>query len=152
MNATRKSFAAVVLAALGFALAGCSSYSEIARWRSTTPINDGEVPLASFVTQNFSYRLLWCIPLCTGLPWTEGLEDIKDDFDVRFFADEATIDNNLVSLNHALDLVGSRRISQLKTTEDDSGEWSLFLVNRHEVRTSCLILAPEAPKNSQDGK
>ena len=147
MNTTRKLFAAVVLAAIGFAFAGCSSYSEIARWRSTNTINDGEVPLASFVTQNFSYRLLWCIPLSTGLPWTEGLEDIKDDFDIKLFADEATIDNNLVSLNHALDLVGSRRISQLRTTEDDSSAWSLFLVNRHEVRTSCLILDPEAPKD-----
>ena len=34
-------------------------------------------------------------------------------------------------------------ISQLKTVEDDSKAWSLFLINRHEVRTQCLIL-PEA--------
>ena len=146
MNTISKTFAAAALAAFALAFTGCSSYSEIARWRSTTPINDGEVPIASFVTQNFSYKLLWCVPLSTGLPWTEGTEDIKDDFNVKFFADEATIDNNLVSLNHAMDLVGSRRISQLKVTEDDSKAWSLFLINRHEVRTSCLILDPEPPK------
>lgn len=146
MNTIRNSFVAIALSAFAFALAGCSSYSEIARWRSTTPINDGEVPLASFVTQNYSYQLLWCVPLSTGLPWTEGTEDVMDDFNVRFFADEATIDNNLVSLNHAMDLVGSRRITQLKVTEDDSSAWSLFFINRHEVRTSCLILDPEPPK------
>ena len=141
MNTISKTFAAAALAAFALAFTGCSSYSEIARWRSTTPINDGEVPIASFVTQNFSYKLLWCVPLSTGLPWTEGTEDIKDEFNVKFFADEATIDNNLLSLRHALDRVGgSRRVTQLHTKVDNDYFWSLFIVNRHEVRTQCLIL------------
>jgi hypothetical protein len=139
MNIT-KTFAVLSVAAVAFA--GCSSYSEIAKWNSNATINDGEVPVASFVTQNFSYQLLWCIPLCSGVPWTEGAGDdwIVDEYNVSLFADEATIDGNRASLNHALDLVGSHRISQLKTVEDDSKAWSLFLINRHEVRTQCLIL------------
>jgi hypothetical protein len=48
-------------------------------------------------------------------------------------------------MNHALGLIGSRRITQLETSEDDSKAWSLFLVNRHEVRTKCIILKPKAP-------
>jgi hypothetical protein len=139
-----KKCALLSLAAL--ALAGCSSYSEVARWKSNVPVNDGEVPVAMFVTQNFSYQLLGFIPLCTGRPWTEGSEDVVDDFNIRLFADEATLDNNLVSLNHALGVVGSRRIAQLESNEDDSAMWSLLLINRHEVRTRCLILKPEAPK------
>ena len=139
-----KKCALLSLAAL--ALAGCSSYSEIARWKSDVPVNDGEVPVATFVTQNFSYQLLGFIPLCTGRPWTEGSEDVVDDFNIRLFADEATLDNNLVSLNHALGVVGSRRIAQLESNEDDNAMWSLLLINRHEVRTRCLILKPEAPK------
>ena len=135
-----------MLSLTAIALAGCSSYTEIARWKSDVPVNDGEVPLATFVTQNFSYQLLGFIPLCTGRPWTEGSEEIVDDFNIRLFADEATLDNNLVSLNHALGVVGSRRIAQLESNEDDSAMWSLLLVNRHEVRTRCLILKPEAPK------
>ena len=128
-------------AAAALALAGCSSYSEIARWNSDALTNDGEKPAASFLTQNFSYQLFGVIPLCTGLPWTEGDEDIKDEFNVRFFADEATIDNNLLSLRHALDRVGgSRRVTQLHTKVDNDYFWSLFIVNRHEVRTQCLIL------------
>ena len=138
-----KNTLAITILALAFA--GCSSYSEIARWDSSTPINGGEVPVATFLTQNFSYQLLWVIPLCTGLPWTDGTDEIVDDFNVELFADKATIDNNLKSLNHALDLTGSRRITQLETFEDDSKAWSLFLVNRHEVRTKCIILKPEAP-------
>ena len=139
-----KKCALLSLAAL--ALAGCSSYSEIARWKSNVPVNDGEVPVATFVTQNFSYQLLGFIPLCTGRPWTEGSEDVVDDFNIRLFADEATLDNNLVSLNHALGVVGSRRLAQLESNEDDNAMWSLLLINRHEVRTRCLILKPEAPK------
>jgi len=52
----------------------------------------------------------------------------------------ATVENNLKSLNHALDVVGSHRIANLQTKVYDDSEWSLFLVNRHEVRTQCLIL------------
>ena len=100
-----------MLSLTAIALAGCSSYTEIARWKSDVPVNDGEVPVATFLTQNFSYQLLGFIPLCTGRPWTEGSEEVVDDFNVRFFADEATLDNNLVSLNHALSVVGSRRIA-----------------------------------------
>ena len=128
-------------AVAALALAGCSSYSEIARWNSDALTNDGEKPAASFITQNFSYQLFGVIPLCTGLPWTEGDEDIMDEYNVRIFADEATIDNNLVSLRHALDRVGgSRRVAQLHTKVDNDFFWSLFIVNRHEVRTQCLIL------------
>ena len=130
-----------IYAAVALALAGCSSYSEIARWDSDTLTNDGEKPAATFITQNFSYQLFGVIPLCTGLPWTEGDEDVMDEFNVRFFADEATIDNNLLSLRHALDRVGgSRRVTQLHTKVDNDYFWSLFIVNRHEVRTQCLIL------------
>ena len=101
-----KSLAALPLAAFAFAFAGCSSYSEIARWKSDTTVNDGEVPVATFLTQNFSYQLLGFIPLCTGRPWTKGNEEVVDDFNVKLFADEATLENNLVSLRHALDVVG----------------------------------------------
>ena len=131
-------------AAAALALSGCSisSYSEIARWKSPAKTEDGETPIASFLTQNFSYQFLGFIPICTGRPWTEGDEDIMDDFNIRMFADEATIDNNLVSLNHALDRIGSRPITNLTTSIDDDSSWSLLLVNRHEVRTQCLVLKP----------
>ena len=130
----------ICLALAALAFAGCSSYSEIARWDSTVDSDDGVRPVASFITQNFSYQLLFCIPLCTGLPWTEGDEDVMDDFNVKLFKDEATVDNNRVSLKHALDLVGSHKVMQLHTSIDDDCVWSLFLINRHEVRTQCLII------------
>lgn len=122
------------------AAAGCSSYSEIARWDSTVTADNGERPVASFITQNFDYKLLYCVPLCTGRPWTEGEGPVKDDYDVSFFESGATVENNLKSLDHALDLVGSHRVANLRTKVDDSSFWSFFIINRHEVRTQCLIL------------
>ena len=127
---------------MALALAGCSSYSEIAPWQSMVAKNDGEVPAAAFVTQNFSYQLLGLIPLTTGVPWTEGESLIKNNFEIKLFCDKADINGNLMSLQHALDIVGSHRITQLRTTEDDDWAWSLFILRRHEVRTQCLILQP----------
>lgn len=144
-----KNYLAIAISAL--ALAGCSSYSEIARWDSGATINGGEVPEATFLTQNFSYKLLWLLPICTGIPWTEGTDEIEDRYNVGLFRDEATIDGNFKSLNHALDLVGSRRIAQLETVEDDSKAWSLFIINRHEIRTRCVILKPDASAVSPRG-
>lgn len=123
-----------------FLLAGCSSYSEIAYWKSPVKIDDGEIPLASFVTNNVSYQFLGIIPICTGRPWTSGDVDRMDKFNVRPFADEATLDNNLVSLRYALDRVGSHRITKLYATEDTSWAWSFFLVRRRNVQTKCIIL------------
>ena len=132
-----------IFAAALLALAGCSSYSEVARWNSDVVVNDGEKPVASFITQNFQYELLHFIPLSTGLPWTEGEGPVMDDFNIRLFANEATVENNIKSLKHALDVVGSHRISHLRTAVKDDSNWSLFLVNRREVRTQCLILPPK---------
>ena len=123
--------------------AGCSSYSEIAYWKSDTRVNNGEKPLASFLTQNFSYQLFHFIPLCTGLPWTDGDDNEMDDYNVEWFADKATVDNNIKSLRYALKKVGSNRVEDIVSSHDDSSMWSLFLVNRREVRTSCLIMPPE---------
>ena len=135
----------IVLAAL--ALAGCSSYSEIARWNTAVKVNDGETPMATFLTKSFSYQLLWCIPICTGVPWSkeQGGGDCMDEYRVRLFTNLATVDGNLESLNYALDRVGSRRIAHVITSQDDSSAWRLFLLHRHEVRTSGLILPPNPP-------
>ncbi len=130
---------ALIFAMAALLLVGCSSYSEIARWNSPVTINNGEVPLATFATQNISYKLFGMIPISTGRPWTSGDGDIKYDFDVHMFADEATLENNFVSLRHALDLMGSHRITQLQVSEKD--DWSLIIMQCHIVTTKCVILS-----------
>ena len=118
----------------------CNHFDNLREMVSDPERDDEEVPVASFVTQNFSYQLLGFIPLASGVPWTEGDEDVCDKFSVSLFSDKATIDNNLVSLRHALDRVGSHRVTQLRSYEKDDCDWSLYLINRHEARTSCIIL------------
>ena len=135
---------AFVFAMVALLLVGCSSYSEIARWNSPVAINNGEVPLATFATQNISYHLFGMIPISTGRPWTSGDGDIKYDFDVRLFADEVTIENNFVSLKHALDIVGSNRITQLQVSELE--DWSFIIVSCHVVNTKCVILDDKKKK------
>ena len=128
---------------MALALAGCSSYSEIARWDSSVTTNGGEVPIASFITQNFSYQLLGLWTICSGVPWTsnEDDDDVMDDYNVSWFSgDKATLDGNLISLQFAMDRLGSHRIAQLYATEEEEWLWSMFIVRRHEVRTKCLIL------------
>ena len=129
---------AFIFAMATLLLVGCSSYSEIARWNSPVTINNGEVPLATFATQNVSYKLFGMIPISSGRPWTSGDGDVKYDFDVHLFADEATLENNFVSLRHALDLMGSHRITQLQVSEID--DWSLIIMQCHVVNTKCIIL------------
>lgn len=131
---------AMIATAFAAFLAGCSSYSEIARWKSSVKTNDGEIPIGTFLTQNFSYQLFGFIPLCTGVPWTSGDCDRMDEFNVRLFKDKATLDGNLTSLKYALRRVGSDRIANLESSEEDSSMWSLLLINRHEVHTKCIIL------------
>ena len=131
---------ALIIATTALLLVGCCSYSEIAPWNSPDTINDGEVPKASFVTANVSYQLFGALPICTGRPWTSGNGNRMDDFRIRFFADEASLDTNLLSLQHALNNVGSHRITQLSAIEDDDWVWSLFVIRRHKVLTKCIIL------------
>ena len=131
---------ALIIATTALLLAGCCSYSEIALWNSPDTIDDGEVPVASFVTGNISYQLFGVLPICTGRPWTTGDGYIKDEFSIRLFADEASIDTNLDTLHHALDNVGSHRITQLSSVEDEDWIWSLFVIRRYKVLTKCIIL------------
>ena len=135
---------AFVFIMVALLLVGCSSYSEIARWNSPVTINNGEVPIATFATQNVSYKLFGVFPISTGRPWTTGEGDIKYDFDVRMFADEATLENNFVSLKHALDLVGSHRITQLQVSELE--DWSFLIFSCHVVNTKCIILDDKKKK------
>ena len=131
---------ALIIATTALLFVGCCSCHEIARWKSPDTINDGEVPVASFVTGNVSYQLFGVLPICTGRPWTSGDGDCMNNFRVRLFADEASLDTNLDTLHHALDLVGSHRITQLSSIVDDDWVWSLFIIRRHKVMTKCIIL------------
>ena len=124
-----------------FLFGGCCAMSDLSNYKAPTAVRvDGDVkPLASYMVCNHSYKLLGCIPLTTGVPWQGGE---YEDWNVEFFADHCTIDENLASVKAAAEKCGTDRICGLVTTEDTSWAWSLFLVKHTEIKTSCVICEP----------
>ncbi len=131
--------ACAVFAAL---FTGCCSYTDIAYFKDAPLTDDGERPIAAVQISNVSYSILGLIPFETGTTWTEGPYENRDHWNGSFFHNRATVDNNLASLRFALREIGSNRITNLSTFSDDWWIWSLFIMKRHIVKTSCLVLAP----------
>lgn len=142
----RKQFVLVVLL-FGLCLllgTGCTSYVEFEVVDyPTVALDHGVKPLTVFEAANVSYQFFGVIPFTTGVQWSEGPFSEFSDTKIHFFSDEATIDNNLTALKCALKEVGSDRIMNLVTTIQDNSMWSLFVINRHIVKTTCVILEPE---------
>ena len=128
------------------ALAGCCSYSELSRDVPAYAAVDGdEKPMASYVVVNVSYSLFGLLPLSSGETWKSGPYADRDLWNVSWFKDGCTLDENVRSVRAALRECKSDRICNLVSSANEDSAWSLFLVNRKLLRTSCLILAPKAP-------
>ena len=128
----RSSFLAVVVAVF---LSGCCAYCNI----NTNPVQDrtvdGEKVLATFYVQNVSYKLLSFIPFSSGVTWKEGGVEHADDWSVDWFDDKATLDENMLCLDHACDVVGSHRITAISHNINEDPFWSFFLCNRRTIKT-----------------
>jgi hypothetical protein len=150
MKTNFKTLALRVAAVAAFAalFTGCCSYTDIAYFKDAPLTDDGEQPIAAVQISNVSYSILGVIPFETGTPWTEGPYAKRDHWNGSFFHNRATVDNNLASLRFALREVGSNRITNLHTFSDDWWIWSLFIMKRHIVKTSCLVLAPRPVETS----
>jgi hypothetical protein len=124
-----------------FLLAGCSSVSSLSDYKhpSGVLVDDDARPVASYFVWNHSYKLLGCVPLSTGNTWKGGPPDY---FNVEWFADHCTLDENLASVKAAAKQCGTDRVCGLVTTEDTSWIWSLFLVKHTEIKTSCILCEP----------
>lgn len=132
----------ILMISLAFMAAGCSSFSE---YSTDVPkyanVEGDEKAIATYVVANISYQLFHFIPFSTGITW-KGEDEIDSHNVSNFtlFDDQATLDENLASVKAATRLAGSNRISNLLTTIDHSSAWSLFLVRRRMIKTTCLIL------------
>ena len=130
-----------VLLLVPFLMAGCCYVSALSD-RTVAPgvrVDDNVKPLASYFVCNHSYKLFGCVPLSTGVTWKGGE---PDDWNVEFFADHCTIDENLASVKATAEKCGTDRVCGLITTEDTSWLWSLFLVKHTELKTTCVICEP----------
>lgn len=130
-----------VLIAAG--LSGCCAFCNIDTKPPMSCSVNGEKAIASFYVQNISYRLFSFIPISSGVTWQKGGVEHADDFEVDWFDDRATLDENMKCLDHACDIVGSHRIGSLSHYINEDPFWSFFICNRRTIKTECLIFAPK---------
>ncbi len=134
----------IILSIGAVLLAGCSSYSELSRGvPAYAHVDDGIKPIASYIVCNNEYKILGCIPLCTGVTWKQGPYDKREEFNAKWFATGCTLDDNLASVKAALAECKTDRLCNLVTIEDSSWMWSLFIVRYRTLKTSCLICEPK---------
>lgn len=132
--------AALFAAAVLLTSSGCSAFCNIDPNPPKAALVNGEKVIATFYVQNVSYQLFNFIPFCSGETWQEGGVEHAADFDVSFFCDKATLDENMKCLDHACDVMGSHRICNLSHNIYEDPFWSFFICNRRTIKTECLIL------------
>ncbi len=133
-----KKLALVSLAAALFA--GCSSYTDIGHLRPGVTADDGEKAVATVTVFNVSYSLLGLWTYESGATWKEGPYKDRDGWNATWFEDRCTLDENLASIRAACKEVGSDRIENLVTDSDSWRFWSLFIIKRKVMKSSCTIL------------
>jgi len=119
------------------ALAGCCSYSQLRKDTGDILVN-GVKPVATYEVVNVSYRLLGLIPFETGTTWKDGPYS-PDCGSMTFFDDQCSLDDNLASVRHACKTVGATKIRNVTGRVDEAAAWSLFILKKRIVKTSCVL-------------
>ena len=133
-----RKIALIALAATLFA--GCSSMTDIGRLRSGATADDGEKAIATVTVINVSYSLFGLLPIESGTTWKEGPYKDRDTWNWSFFEDRCTLDENLASVRAACKEIGSSRIENLVTDSDSWRFWSLYIIKRKVMKSSCTVL------------
>ena len=131
---------AFVLPLLAAAIAGCSSYTDIGRVTAACKTDDGETPIATVDVMNVSYSLFGIIPIESGTTWKEGPYANRPGRNATWFEDRCTLDENLASVRAALRELGSNKVVNLVTESENWHYWSLFIVRRTVLKSSCTVL------------
>ena len=128
----------ILAAALGLLmLAGCYARCDITYRKHQ--VEYGETALASVTCRNTGYFVFGLLPICSGMPWREGLlKDWSPGHD--WFDDHVNIDDNMDMLRLAAREVGSSKIGNLRTEIDDNMVWSFFIIDRRSITTTATIL------------
>ena len=129
------------LAVLAAAFAGCSSYTDIGRLSSFSGVksDDGKRPIATIDVLNVSYSLFGVIPIESGVTWKDGPYANRPSRNATWFSNRCTVDENLASVRAALRELGSTDVANVVTEEESWRAWSLFLIKRTVLKTSCTV-------------
>ena len=139
----RKSLSFLLFAAL---MSGCCSYTDIGHIKNPCGTDDGETPVATITVMNVAYSLFGVLPIESGTTWKEGpYAENHDSWNATWFENRCTLDETLASVRAALKEVGSNRIMNLVTDADSWRFWSLYIIKREVMKTSCTVLKPLPP-------
>ena len=131
----------LILPILAAVLAGCSSYTDIGRPNPNAHVlsDDSRKPIATIDVLNVSYSLLGLLPIESGETWKEGPYAKRPSRNATWFCNRCTIDENLASVRAALRELGSTDVANVVTEEESWRAWSLFLIKRTVLKTSCTV-------------
>ena len=135
----KRILALVVLAAV---FAGCSSYTDIGRLSSMSSVksDDGKRPIATVDVLNVSYSLFGVVPIESGVTWKDGPYANRPSRNATWFSNRCTVDENLASVRAALRELDATEVANLMTDSECWRFWSLFIVKRTVLKTTCTVL------------
>lgn len=129
-----------LLALTAAMLVGCSSYTDIGHLKTGVRTDDGETPIATVEVFNISYSLFGLWTYESGTTWKSGPYRDRDEWNATCFEDRCTLDENLASIRAALRELGSNKIANLVTESDSWRFWSLYIIKRKVMKSSCTVL------------
>ena len=128
-------------ALLAVAFAGCCSYTAVIRPTVTSVrSDDGVRPVATVSVFNVSYSLFGLLPIESGETWKGLPGTSRDGWNWTWFEDRCTLDENLASVRAACKEVGSNKIMNLVTDTDIWSFWSLFIIRRKVMKSTCTVI------------
>ncbi|MCL1920690.1 MAG: hypothetical protein FWG50_06370, partial [Kiritimatiellaeota bacterium] len=111
---------------------GCATV-QTARNFGGMAVDGGNRPIATVVAENYGYYLFGTIPLISGTPTHPNATSC------RLFEETVTLQNNLAMVSQAVKAEKGSQLANVKTTEEWTGAFSLWLVWRKIIFTSAVI-------------
>ena len=125
----------VMLAALALVCmaSGCATVQTAKNFGGVT-VDGGAKPVATVAAENYGYYLFGVFPLISGSPEHPNADTC------RLFEETVTVQNNLAMISKAVKMGPSRKLANVKTTEEWTGSFSLWLLWRRTIFTSALVV------------
>jgi len=126
----------VTLTALSCALigmaSGCATVQTAKNFGGVT-VDGASKPVATVAAENYGYYLFGAFPLIAGAPKHPNANTCS------FFENTVTLQNNMAMISQTAQAEKGKRLANVKTTEDWTGSFSLWIVWRKTIFTSALI-------------
>jgi len=120
---------ALVLAGM---LAGCATV-QTAKNFGGLMVDGGAKPIATVAAENYGYYLFGSIPIIAGNPTYPNADTC------RLFQNTVTIQNNMAMVAQVVKMENGRKLTNVRTTEDWTGSFSLWILWRKTIATTALI-------------